>query len=105
MKPGFIALYPSQRHKPWLCPGVSVLYKACLPARGLLYILLARVSLWFCSGHRGSIFFLYIYLYLWVDGSFAFVNPWRPGLLPSLLGGDGACAPPSPGSHSADAVL
>lgn len=78
--------------------------KACFPARGLLYISLARVSLWFCSGHRGTIFFyIYLSLYLWVDGSFAFVNPWRPSPLPSLLGGGGACAPPR--SHSADAVL
>lgn len=90
-----MALSPSQHHKPRLCPRVSVCVQSMLPARGLLYISLARVSLWFCSGHRGTIFFfIYIYLYLWVDGSFAFVNPWRPSPLPSLLGGDGACAPP-----------
>lgn len=100
VKPGFMALSPSQHHKPWLRPGVSVcvcVYKACLPARGLLYISACTrvpvVLLW----SSWNYFFLYLSislsLYLWVDGSFAFVNPWRPSPLPSLLGGDGACAP------------
>lgn len=91
--PGLQLCLPPSAVSPGCVPVCLCVYKACLPARGLLYILLACVSPWFCSGHCGTVFFfiyLSIYLYLWVDGSFAFVSPWCPSLLPSLLGGDGA---------------
>lgn len=95
VKPGFMALSPSQRHKPRLRPGVSVCVRSMFTcSRAAVHFACTRVPvvlLW----SSWNYFFLYIYLslYLWVDGSFAFVNPWRPSPLPSLLGGGGARAP------------
>lgn len=90
--PGLTALSPSQRRKPRLRPGVSVCVQSMFTcARAAVHFACMRVpvvllwSLWNCF-----FFYLSIYLYLWVDGSFAFVSPWCPSLLPSLLGGDGA---------------
>uniref|UniRef100_A0A663FF76 Beta-synuclein n=1 Tax=Aquila chrysaetos chrysaetos TaxID=223781 RepID=A0A663FF76_AQUCH len=85
-KPGFIALYPSQRHKPRLRPGVSVSVQSMFTcSRAAVHFACTRVPvvlLW----SSWNYFFLYISLYLWVDGSFAFVNPLAPKPAPQPAG-------------------
>lgn len=68
MKPGFIALYPSQRHKPWLRPGVSVSVQSMFTcSRAAVHFACTRVPvvlLW----SSWNYFFFYIYLSLSMGG-------------------------------------
>lgn len=81
-----MALSPSQHHKPrpricvctkhvYLLAGCCTFRLHACPCGSALVI----VELFF-------FIFISLSLYLWVDGSFAFVNPWRPKPAPQPAG-------------------
>lgn len=82
-----MALSPSQHHKPWPCSSVSVCVQSMFTcSRAAVHFACTRVPVVLLWSSWNYFFFIYISLYLWVDGSFAFVNPWRPKPAPQPAG-------------------